>query len=71
MKKIDAVNHFGSQAELARALGINQASIAEWGERVPWRRQLEIERLTNGALKHRPADIPADLRPLLSPKAAA
>ena len=64
-----AIEHFGSQALLARALGIKQPSIAEWGAKVPWRRQLQIELHTNGALKHDPADLPADLREYLHPPA--
>lgn len=71
MKTAEAVGHFGTQAALAKALKISQASVAEWGEGIPWRRQLELERLTQGKLKHNPEDIPEDLRPFLRKKAAA
>ena len=67
MRTATAIEHFGSQALLARALGLKQPSISEWGEKVPWRRQLQIEHCTNGALKHDPADLPEDIRAYLHP----
>jgi DNA-binding transcriptional regulator YdaS (Cro superfamily) len=53
MRKDEAVSFYGSQAALARALGIAQPSVADWGEYPPDRRQLQIERLT-GTLKAEP-----------------
>lgn len=50
----DAIAHFGSQAALARALGIEQPSVAGWKETVPPLRQLQLERMTGGALKADP-----------------
>ena len=51
----DAIAHFNdSQAELARALGIKPQSITDWGETVPKLRQLQLERITSGALKAAP-----------------
>ena len=47
----DAIAHFGSVAALAKALGIARVAPYQWGERPPMRRQYEIERLTDGALK--------------------
>lgn len=48
----DAIAHFGnSQAELARALGIKPQSVTDWGDTVPPLRQIQIEKLTDGALK--------------------
>lgn len=41
---------------------MKQPSIAGWGEKVPWRRQLALERLTHGKLRHDPNDIPVDMR---------
>lgn len=70
MRKDQAIEFFGSQAALARALGIEQPSVAEWGDKVPWRRQLQIERLTGGLLRHNPKDIPADMRGLIRVEAA-
>ena len=65
MRTSTAIEHYGSQAALARALGVKQPSVAGWGEKVPWRRQLELERLTRGVLRHDPADIPEDMRAFL------
>lgn len=51
MTKTQAVEHFGSQMAIARALGIKGPSVVNWGERIPPLRQLQIERVTGGALK--------------------
>lgn len=49
MTKQEAVNHFGTQAALARALGIKKAAVSEWSE-IPIGRQCQIEILTSGML---------------------
>ncbi len=54
MRKDEAVSFYGSQAALARALGIAQPSVADWGEFPPDRRQLQLEHITNGDLKAEP-----------------
>lgn len=52
------LKHYGSQAEIARTLGIEQPSVWGWQKTgVPETRQLEFHRLTNGALKADPAII--------------
>ena len=51
MRTADAIRYFGNKSRLARALGIRQPSVQEWGEIVPPLRQLQIERLTGAALK--------------------
>lgn len=56
MKTKAAIRYFGSQAELARALGIKRASVCGWGETVPLARQYQIERLTKGKLKAPPVE---------------
>lgn len=57
----DAIAYFGSQAKLARALGIKQQSVADWRDEVPDVQQLKLERITGGALKADPSilDAPA------------
>lgn len=50
----DAIAYFGSQSALARALNIEQPSVAGWGEEVPPLRQLQIQQLTLGKLKASP-----------------
>ncbi len=42
MKTKDAIQEFGSQAALARALGISRAAVAKWGDDVPRLREYEI-----------------------------
>jgi len=35
MKKADAINYFGSAAELARKLNISEAAVSQWGDTIP------------------------------------
>ena len=53
MKPTDVLTHYKTQQLAASALGIAQASIAKWLKNgvVPDLRQLQLERLTGGALK--------------------
>lgn len=50
MKTKTAIDHYGTKARLAEALGITTQAITQWGEDVPARRALELEKLTAGAL---------------------
>jgi hypothetical protein len=50
MTKQDAIDYYGSQAALARALGIHRAAVHAW-EEIPVGRQYQIEVLTGGDLK--------------------
>jgi DNA-binding transcriptional regulator YdaS (Cro superfamily) len=50
----EAWQHYGSDLAVAKALGISRQAVHMWrlrGGRVPYARQLELERLTKGALK--------------------
>lgn len=51
MKTTTAIAHFGSRAKLAKALGISNSAVTQWGKDVPPRRALELERLTHGVLR--------------------
>lgn len=51
MKTEEAVKHFGSKANLARALGIKRQAVVQWGEYVPLGRAYQIQVLTGGKLK--------------------
>jgi DNA-binding transcriptional regulator YdaS (Cro superfamily) len=51
-----AISHFGTPAAMARALGVDRASVAEWREKIPEGRQYQIQIATGGKLK---ADKPA------------
>lgn len=50
MRKADAVEHYGSQAEIARMLGIGKAAVSKWDVLVPrgWAAELHI--LSHGSL---------------------
>ena len=54
----DLIDEFGSQAEVARRLGVNPASVCEWAKTgVPGGRQYQAELITGGKLRAiRPAD---------------
>lgn len=54
MLKTDAVAFFGTQTALAQTLGVTQAAVAQWGEVIPEKQSLRLERLTEGALKYNP-----------------
>ena len=55
MKTEHVIKFFGgTQTATAKALGLNQSSISEWGEYPPEARQLAIERISRGALKAEP-----------------
>lgn len=54
MKTQDAITHFGTQTALAKALGITQPTVAEWGEYPPPLRQLQIQQVTVGQLQAEP-----------------
>jgi hypothetical protein len=45
MYKKDAINHFGSAANLAAALKITKGSISQWGDKVPPLRAYQLAEL--------------------------
>ena len=54
MKLSEAVAIFGTEAELARKLGIKPQAVYQWGDKVPMRRQYQIQLMTKGKLKADP-----------------
>lgn len=52
MKKSEVVNYFGGVCNVARAIGIKHPSVSEWGEIIPERAALKLEKLTCGKLKY-------------------
>ena len=66
MRTSTAIKFYGSQAALARALKVKQPSICNWGRDVPWMRQLDLELLTGGRLRHNPSSIPPSVRRWIS-----
>lgn len=51
MKTVEAVEHYGNKAAVARALGISPAAITKWGEFPPDEKQIALQRETSGQLK--------------------
>jgi hypothetical protein len=48
----EALRHYGSRNQIAKALGINRQAITRWAvSGIPVRRQFELEELTAGKLK--------------------
>lgn len=51
MLKTDAINHFGSAANLARALGRTRSAVTQWGAILPFTVACHVEKLSGGKLK--------------------
>ncbi len=56
MKTQDAINYYGSAAELARKLKMTGAGVSFWGGTVPKGRAAELHVLTDGKLVYDPED---------------
>ena len=55
MTKSEVLAYWGNNhAEVARALDMSQPSVYLWKDPIPPLRQLQIERVTNGALRAGP-----------------
>lgn len=54
MKTQEAIDHFGTPAALAEALGITREAIYQWGDEVPEARQYQLHLLTGGKLQADP-----------------
>lgn len=56
MYKSSVVKHFNSRiTDVAAACGIAISSVSVWGDIIPEKQALKLERLTNGVLKYDPA----------------
>ena len=53
MNLSQVVRYFGSQASVCKALGINRSSFSQWiaNGYIPYKRQLELENISNGKIK--------------------
>lgn len=51
MQKNDAIKYFRTMTGVARALCISQPAVSRWPDLIPKGAALELEKLTNGALK--------------------
>lgn len=52
MFKDDVVRHFGGVAKTAIALGISHPAVCRWGEIIPERQALKIEKITSSKLQY-------------------
>lgn len=50
MRTADVLAYYGTQTRVAEELGIEQPSVAKWGEYPPPLRQIQIEQKTGGEL---------------------
>ncbi|ABS46694.1 MULTISPECIES: Cro/CI family transcriptional regulator [Yersinia pseudotuberculosis complex] len=55
MKKKDVVKFFGGVVNTAIALGIKHPAVCRWGEIIPEKQAMRIERITHGELRYDPA----------------
>ncbi|EFQ8337995.1 hypothetical protein HZV21_005093 [Salmonella enterica] len=51
MNKSKVTQYFGGVCKTAEALGIRHSSVCQWSEIIPKGAALELEKITNGALK--------------------
>lgn len=55
MNTQDVIKHFGSIKKVAEVLNITHVqSVYQWGDKVPMRRQYQIQLMTKGKLKADP-----------------
>lgn len=55
MLKKTVIKYFGNQLKVAEALELTRGSVSQWGDVIPEKQALRIEKLTNGTLKYDPA----------------
>ena len=55
MKKSIAIKHFGGVVKLASALSVSHSSVSQWGDVIPEKQALKLEKITNGKLKYDPS----------------
>lgn len=54
MFKVDVIDFFGGRgaiSEVARLIGVSHGAVSQWPELIPKGAALELEKITNGALK--------------------
>lgn len=55
MIKATVTSYFPSNVAIAKVLGISPQAVGQWGEIIPERVALKLERITNGDLKYDPS----------------
>jgi hypothetical protein len=51
MKTAIALEHFGSQSEIARQIGRTRQYVGQWGDIVPFRMAIRLQDLSNNKIK--------------------
>jgi predicted transcriptional regulator len=51
MRKSEVISHYGTQQNVANALGISQRAVSGWREVVPLQRAMKLQQLTDGQLQ--------------------
>jgi DNA-binding transcriptional regulator YdaS (Cro superfamily) len=54
MYKNDAIKFFGNRVKLALAAGVKPPSVSTWGDLVPEKRAVRLEKASKGALVYNP-----------------
>jgi DNA-binding transcriptional regulator YdaS (Cro superfamily) len=52
MFKKEVINHFGKSIEVCRVLGLTSGSVSQWGNLIPEKQAMRLERITAGKLKY-------------------
>lgn len=55
MKKIDVIAYYKTTVNLAEELNILPSAVSQWGDIIPEKQALRLEKLTEGALKYDPS----------------
>lgn len=55
MKKENVLNYFKKVSAIAKATGVTSSAVSQWGNVVPERIALLLDKVTNGALKYDPS----------------
>ncbi|STR05760.1 Cro/CI family transcriptional regulator [Hafnia alvei] len=54
MKKKRVTEYFGGVGKTALVLGISHPAVCRWGDVIPEKQALKVERITNGELRYDP-----------------
>ncbi len=55
MFKRDVISHFSRASEVCRVLGLTSGSVSQWGDVIPEKQALKLDRITAGKLQYDPA----------------
>ncbi|ECD3769692.1 transcriptional regulator [Salmonella enterica subsp. enterica] len=54
MFKLDAINFYGTRANVAKAAGVDPSAVSQWGELVPEGRAMRLQEASGGELHYDP-----------------